>query len=111
MVERSPYREKAISLLNRNFHEGDHELALSWLDVEQDRNCLHSMAIDICNLLADRPSADFGLPILLSLYEKDPCSFHREFVVRDLLAAGALNEQIRAECTWDDEEEVRALVK
>ena len=48
--------------------------------------------------------------MLLTLYERGPCSFLREFEVRRLLELNALPDHLREECAWDANDDVRDLV-
>jgi hypothetical protein len=48
--------------------------------------------------------------MLLALYEKGPCSFCRKTAVWRLMERGALTGELRAECVWDANDEIRELV-
>jgi hypothetical protein len=45
------------------------------------------------------------------MYEKDPCSFCREHAVKRLIELDALTEQMRAECAYDANIDIRNLVQ
>ena len=103
LVERrAKWRGQAIELLTRNFRPGDHAVALGWFEAEEDPETQHS--------LERYPDKETEVPMLLALYERGPCSFCRERAVRRLVGHGALTEELRLECSYDANHEIRDLV-
>lgn len=103
-------REFAIAMLDRNFETGDHEIVLSWFENELDRDLRHRMQMDLTSFWEGHAQAVGERRMLYSIYEKGPCSFCREFVVRRLIELDAVTAPMRAECTHDANEDVRLLV-
>jgi hypothetical protein len=104
------WRGLAISLLGMNFQPGDHEIVLDWFEAEEDLETLHTESRGLLAFWKANPSEELHNRMLLSLYEKCPCSFCRENAVSTLLERNALPEHIRAECVWDANEDIRELV-
>jgi hypothetical protein len=103
-------REVAIAMLAQNWEPNDHDIALSWFENEPDRDTRHRMERDLREFWERHPKSATEPRMLRSLYEKGPCSFCREFVVRRLIELDALSESTRAECAHDANDEVRKLV-
>ena len=106
----SPHRDEAIDLLQWNFEPGDHALALDWFNTETDVEVLHSFQSSLRKLWKKHPEPSSEVAMLLTLYERGPCSFLREFEVRRLLELNALPDPLREECAWDANDDVRDLV-
>ena len=100
----------AIAMLDRNFQPGDHEIALRWFENETDRDERHRMEMDLKEFCRHHPDSVAERPVLLSLYENGPCSFCREDVVRRLIELDALSPELRRECEFDANEDIRQLV-
>jgi hypothetical protein len=103
-------RLDAIDLLARNYQPGDHEIALSWFEAEEDRGTLHSFGTDLINFWKGHPDERTAVLMLRTLYEKGPCSYCRERAVRRLIERNALTEEMRAECVYDSNYDIRELV-
>jgi hypothetical protein len=54
--------------------------------------------------------ADNGRAMLVAFYETTPCEFCRESIVRKLIKDGALPDYIAAECAYDSNQDLRALI-
>ena len=108
---RAKWRSDAVELLARNFRPGDHAIALRWFEAEEDPETLHSLGMDLTNLWERYPDEETEVPMLLAMYERGPCSFCREKTVRRLVERGALTEELRLECSYDANGDVRDLVK
>jgi hypothetical protein len=108
---RAKWRGQAIELLARNFSLGDHVVALRWFETEQDLETLHSFGMDLKDLWERYPDEETEVPMLLALYERGPCSFCRERTVDRLIERGALTEELRLECSFDANGDIRDLVK
>ena len=107
---RSELRLEAVDLLARNYQAGDRTKVLRWFDEEQEPRVLHSYAMDMEDFWKAHPDEESEIPMLLALYEKGPCSFCREGVVRRLIELDALTGELRAECAYDANDDVRELV-
>jgi hypothetical protein len=108
---RAAGRDKAISMLARNWEPGDHDLVIGWFEQEQDRDVRHWIGMGVREFWERHPEPATEPRMLRSLYEKGPCSFCREFVVRRLIELDALPGSVRAECVYDANEEVRKLIE
>jgi hypothetical protein len=108
---RAKWRGQAIELLARNFSPGDHVSALRWFETEEDLETLHSFGMDFKELWERYPDEETEVPMLLALYERDPCSFCRERTVHRLMERGALTDELRLECSFDANSDIRDLVK
>ena len=106
----SSHRGNAIDLIERNFEPGDHQRVMRWFLDEQDRHQRHGLGLDLRHFWESHPDAETEISMLLSLYEKGPCSFCRETAIEDLIKRNALPDAIRAECHWDASFEIRDLV-
>jgi hypothetical protein len=104
-------RRRAIALLNRNFEAGDHKLVLSWFEAEQDREVRHSFGMDLEEFWKQHPNENTEVPMLGLLYEKGPCSECRRRAVKRLVELDASTEQLRAECAYDANDDIRELVR
>jgi len=105
------WRELAINLLRPNYQPGDHEIILDWFEAEEDMETLHTFSRGLLAFWSANPSEELHNRMLLSLYEKCPCSYCREDAVSVLLERNALPEHIRAECAWDANEDIRDLIR
>jgi hypothetical protein len=104
------WRELAIGLLSQNFQAGDYEIVLNWFETEEDSETLHTESRDLLAFWREHPSEELYDRMLLGLYEKCPCSFCRERAVSALLERNALPLDLRAECEWDANFEIREMV-
>ena len=111
VANRLPGRATAIEMICRNWQRGDHDLVLNWFDNEIDRYVRHSMETDLRTLWEHHPEPGSELRMLHALYERGPCAFCREGVVRRLMALNALSPAMRSECAQDANEDVRKLVE
>jgi hypothetical protein len=105
-----PGRWQAISMLDRNWKSGDHEIVLHWFEDEEDRAIRHDLGIDLRCFWEHHPDTATEGRMLLALYEMGPCSSCRGFVLSRLIELEALPDSIREECARDANEDVRGLV-
>jgi hypothetical protein len=110
MDTRAKCRGDAIDLIARNYAPGDHRIVLRWFQEEDDRETRHSLGLDLIDFWKRHPDEGTEVLMLRSLYEKGPCSFCRESAVRRLMELGPLPDEIRAECAWDANTDIRELV-
>lgn len=108
---RAKWRGQAIELLARNFRPGDHAIALRWFEAEEDPETQHGLGRDLIDLWERYPDEETEVPMLRALYERGPCSFCREKTVRRLIERRALTEELRLECSYDANRDIRDLVK
>ena len=108
---RARWRGEAIDLLLKNFHPGDHAVVLAWFEAEEDLDVKHSMGFDLTDFWKEHPNEESEVPMLRALYELGPCSFCREKPVRRLMELNALTVEMRAECVFDANDEIRKLVE
>jgi hypothetical protein len=106
---RAPGRMDAIELLAKNFQPGDHAVALGWFKAEQDLEVRHSMGMDLTDFWKQHPEDESEVPMLRDLYELGPCSYCRKWTVERLIERNALAEEMRAECAFDANDEIREL--
>ena len=97
-------------MLGQNWVPNDHEVVLSWFESELDRYTRHDMGTDLRNFWERHPEPVGELRMLCSLYERGPCSFCRELVIRRLIELDSLSASMRAECARDANEDIRLLV-
>jgi hypothetical protein len=109
--KQAPGRRDAIELLAANFQPGDHAVALDWFKSEQDLEVQHSMGMDLKDFWRRHPQDDSEVPMLRDLYELGPCSFCREGTVRRLIELNGLTEEMRSECAYDANDDIRKLVE
>ncbi len=107
---RARWRGEAIELLAQNFSDGDHAIALRWFEAEEDLETRHALGFDLIDLWKRYPDENTEVPMLRALYEQGPCSFCRGNAVRRLIERGALTEQLRSECSFDANHDIRELV-
>ena len=105
------WRGEAIELLSRNFEPRDHAVALGWFKAEQDSDVKQSMGMDLMDFWKEHPDEESEVAMLRVLYELGPCSHCREESVRRLIELKALTEEMRAECAYDANDEIRDLVE
>jgi hypothetical protein len=108
---RARWRGQAIDLLAVNFEPGDHATVLGWFEAEEDEETRHSFGIDLRKFWERHPDEESAVPMLLALYERGPCSFCREGTVSRLIKRNALPEELRMECAYDANDDIRQLVK
>jgi len=100
----------AIGLLEQNYKSGDHEIVLRWFQDEEDRVTRHHLGMGLIKFWKSHPDDKTEDPMLFSLYEKGPCSECRARAVRRLLDRGSLSDELRTECAWDANWDIRDLV-
>jgi hypothetical protein len=103
-------REEAISMLDRNWQSGDHDIVLGWFEKEEDRDTRHGLGIDLRKSWEHHPDPASEARMLLTLYEKGPCSQCREFLLSRLIELESLPDSINEECACDANEDIRRLV-
>jgi len=107
---RAMCRGEAIDLLVQNYEPGDHRIVLRWFQEEEDLEARHSMGSGLIVFWKRHPDEGTEVEMMRSLYEQGPCSVCREKAVKRLLERGALSDELRAECAWDANSDIRDLV-
>lgn len=103
-------RQWAIAMLDRNFQPGDHVVALNYVYREHDTYVLHRQTSDLVAFWRNHPEQESETDMLMQLYEKNLCSFCRECAVRRLIEMNSLPNQLRTECAFDANDDIRELV-
>jgi hypothetical protein len=67
---RRPGRERAISMLSRNWEPDDHEIAIRWFAQEEDREARHRLSMDLRNLWDVHPDPTSEVRMWITIYEK-----------------------------------------
>lgn len=109
VAEQSPWRGEAPKLLAENFQAGDHLVGLGWFEAETDDAQRHRQGLGLLHLIERRPDREGDSEILHALYERGPCGYCRGFAVSGLLERKLLSAELRRECAWDANTEVREL--
>ncbi len=104
------FRDNAVDLLSANFLPGDHQIALNWFNRESDSELLHWIGFSLLDFYKSHPEPETEPKMLHSIYEQSPCSDCRERAVRRWIEIGCLPDQIRRECEWDTNSDIRELV-
>lgn len=99
----------AAELLRENYQPGDEVLLAQLLDRPMDRDDAHFLGGRVLGVVKAYRSEAL-VPLLLLLYEGEPCTNCRNTVVEHLLALGRLPGWMREECRWDADLETRELV-
>jgi hypothetical protein len=107
---RAMFRGEAIELLVQNYVPGDHRIILRWFQEEEDLETRHSLGMGLLDFWKRHPDEETEIEMMRSLYEEGPCSVCREKAVKRLLERGALLDELRAECAWDANSDIRDLV-
>jgi hypothetical protein len=107
---RATCRGEAIDLPVQNYEPGDHQVILHWFQEEHDPETLHSLGTGLLDFWKRHPDEGTEVEMLQSLYEQGPCSVCRERAVKRLLELGAQSDELRAECAWDANSDIRDLV-
>jgi hypothetical protein len=110
MDTKSVWRGGVIDLLAHNYEYGDNKIVLRWFEEEKDRDALHALGMDLTDFWKQHPDQETETLMLQSLYERGPCSFCRGRAVKGLMDQGVLTDELRAECSWDANYDIRNLV-
>ncbi|MDE1146900.1 MAG: hypothetical protein PW843_09800 [Azospirillaceae bacterium] len=98
----------ALDLLQANYHSGDFEVIGRAIErsVLNDETC-HRIGFSVLHLLEQSPAViQESVPVLLWLYENEPCTLCRRDVVRRLGEGGALPGWMAEEVVFDAEPRV-----
>lgn len=88
----------------------DRARLLAQLKQDTDPDSLHNLQRKLRRLIQHHPDPPNDVHTLHLLHERGSCSQCREFIVRDLLDRNALPQEMRAECAYDANPEIRELM-
>jgi hypothetical protein len=109
MADRGPLQERAVDLLAANWEPGDERIVERLLQSECDRDRLHALGLGLLDVIEAHPLPAL-IPSLLLGYERTPCSLCRGGFVDALLSLDGLPDELRGECRWDTDQEIRDAV-
>jgi hypothetical protein len=107
----SEVRCRAVELLTNNFQTGDHVIVEKFAGDLQDVAEIHSLGFGVLDFYKAHPHPESEARIMLTLYEKKPCTQCREDFVDRLIALNALPDWMREECQYDANPDIRSKVK
>ncbi len=99
---------QTASLFIKNFIPGDAEMLLDAIIIPDNINDLHSLWMELRNVLVAHPECD-DLRLALSAYALTPCASCRHRVAKLLIERHAAPEWLVEECQDDCEPDTRAL--
>ena len=98
-----------LCMLIKNYQPEDEELILSMLDnveiTEENEDQWHGIDSAILDSYKMVP-----VSILLWMYESTLCSWCRKRLIEDLIELGDLTDNIKKDCMWDANLDIRELV-
>lgn len=97
-----------VSLLEKNFQEGDEDWLFEWLRIPDDQNELHWLLSDIIDILEANPNANSSRLGLVA-YALTPCANCRFRAARHLHRHHAAPLWLKDECLHDVDPETRKL--
>lgn len=114
-IEQPEFRPYAVKMLATNYQKKDRDIlmqALRKIPVDShsaidDWHGVYSMVFD---LFDNRQVKNPPKEILYYLYENTMCGWCRESYVREMKRRHILTDEIRRECKWDSNDEIRELV-
>jgi hypothetical protein len=101
---------EAITLFNRNYVSGDHEVIENALFVPEDKETTHNIGYGILALTKSQKGAELT-KLLEWVYENTPCSICRRNALKGLLERNRASDSMLVESVWDCCEETRTLAK
>ncbi len=119
---------EAVGLLAANFEEGDqpwieqvlhqvltddevHAIGRNVLDIMEQRDDENGIVGRTLSIRNDHRTQEQDAPLLLRLYEREPCSFCREYIVEALIALDCMPSWMLAECRYDSYMTTRTLIE
>ncbi len=103
------YSRGALELFVKHYQKGDEALFLAGLKQLTDDDEVHAVGFALTDIVQANllPCME---PVLLELYEREPCSVCRAGIIERLLEIGPLPEWMVAECRHDANPDIRELV-
>lgn len=102
--------EYVIGLLARNFEADDWQMMEAMSAKFDDDDRYHAFTRNVRDIFEENPDP-LARQTLLKVYENTPCSFCRERIVWMLHSLRALTADIREECLYDSNLDLRQLAK
>lgn len=102
----------AVLMLINNYHDSDRKILLDILEnieIERDNESgWHNIILSITDKgnIEEMPEE-----AVMFVYEKSMCSFCRESAVDELIRRNLFTEEIRSECLWDCNSDIRKLAE
>jgi hypothetical protein len=108
-LRRGTRKPSAVGLFTKNYRPGDERLILEGIECPEDAWGLHSLLMDVIEVLEENPEAD---PTALGVvsYALTPCSNCRSRAVQVLLQRQAAPGWLEDECRYDCDPDCRKLV-
>jgi hypothetical protein len=103
-------RGLALNLIYTDPQPDDHVVMEAIIDRETDENALHQIGMSVLGA-ADLCQSNGPTDALLKVYERGPCAFCRESVVKRLIELDALPRSIADECLFDQNLETREMTR
>ncbi|MHB9038436.1 MAG: hypothetical protein ACYC64_17430 [Armatimonadota bacterium] len=110
LIRDREWAAEAISLLETNYHAGDHLILEELLEQETDINRTHSMGLCITEVYKHNLVSECAGTLML-VYERTPCSRCRNKSVELLQELDKLPHWIVQECVYDAAEETRQIAR
>lgn len=109
LLEDDPTDGNALALLTHNYQPGDEEFMATLLAQAADYNAVHGLGSAINDVFEQNPTPR-AADLLLTLYERRPCSICRRDFIYRLMEYDALPAWIVAEARYDADEDTRGAV-
>jgi hypothetical protein len=98
----------AANLLLNNWHDGDWQLFRELTARNHNREDCHHLTSSVLNIFHEHPSSN-AVQCLMNLYETNPCSFCRKYLVEHLHEIESLPDYLLEECKHDANFKLRQL--
>lgn len=96
----------AVLMLINNYHDSDRKILLDILDnikIDRDNESgWHNIVLEIVRNIETLPDE-----FIFFVYEKSMCSYCRESAIDELIRRNLFKEEIRSECLWDCNDDIR----
>lgn len=109
LLEDDPTNGNALALLTHNYQPGDEQFMATLVAQAADHHAVHSLTSGINDVFEQNPTPD-AADLLLTLYERSPCSICRCTSIDLLIERDALPPWIVAEARYDANEAIRNAV-
>ncbi|MBV9786789.1 MAG: hypothetical protein JOZ51_01335 [Chloroflexi bacterium] len=109
LLEDDPTNGNALALLTHNYQPGDEQFMATLVAQAADHHAVHSLTSGINDVFEQNPMPG-ATDLLLTLYERSPCSICRGTSIDLLIECDALPAWIVAEARYDANEAIRDAV-
>lgn len=110
LLDHGEYSGDAVQMLALNYQAGDWTLIETLTEAETTANGFHHIGWAAFEVFEKYPDSS-AINALLNIYEKGPCSFCRFRALRFLASLAALTDDIRRECLYDSNQDIRELAR